>query len=621
VHAAWEEHRADNILPVAERVFGAMQRVEKAEGDAPAAPIAAAKWLADVGHAQKQRLDPEHGGFGRSGPKFPQAPDLELLLADYRLAHDAAARDALARTLDAMASGGIHDQLGGGFHRYATEPSWSIPHFEKMLYDNAQLLRLYAEAYRATNTPLYRSVAVDVGQYLRREMMAPGGGFFTARDSQVGGAEGATYLWTREEIVSVLGPDEAEKFFAVYTLTPLPDADVPTGAPVTKAKAGGVLRVRLPVTDTLKRAGFSDLAQTLSSFAAERRRLLEVRARRPQPARDEKMITGLNGLAIAALAETGKILEQADFVTAARMAAERVWALAYDPESGLLRHEIFRGQAQVDGFLADYAMLDDGFMALFEATKEPVWRDRAAALADALIGQFARPGGALSDLPDEKNLLVPVADSGDSDVPSGASVALDLLLRLAEATGEPRYRIAAARLLDHLSGRIARQPDAWPAAIVALGLHPPKPAAPASAVARGVGAPTHMPETADHVRAAAVSKNTANDDEIEVTLSIDDGYHINANPPSLDYLIPTSLAFDALKPSAIDYPKPVRFRPAFAPDGLDVYEGAARLVARFPKGSLANRTAICGTVTAQACNKEICLPPSKLPVSLIWRNE
>ena len=193
-------------------------------------------------------------------------------------------------------------------------------------------------------------------------------------------------------------------------------------------------------------------------------------------------------------------------------------------------------------------------------------------------------------------------------------------LRLAQATGEPRYS-AVAGLLDHLSGQIDRQPEAWPTAIVALNLHPLKPAAPASGAPRDAGAAMRMPETADHVRAAAVSENTSNDDEIVVTLNIDDGYHVNANRPSLDYLIPTSLAFDALKPSAVDYPKPSRFKPAFAPDGLDVYEGTAKLVAHFPKRNLANQTAIRGTVTAQACNHEICLPPSRLPVSLIWRNE
>jgi uncharacterized protein YyaL (SSP411 family) len=619
VHAAWEGHRADKILPIAERVFESIERVERAESGAAAAPIAASQWLSEAGRALEQRLDPEHGGLGTTGPKFPQAPSLELLLADYRLEHDAAALDALKRTLDAMALGGVHDHLGGGFHRYATEPSWSIPHFEKMLYDNAQLLRLYAEAYHAADDSLYRAVALDIGQYLRREMMAPEGGFFTAQDSQVGGAEGAAYIWRRDQIVSVLGATAAAKFFAVYSLTPLPEADVPTGAPVGNDNNGGVLRVRLPVADTLKRAGASDFAQALSSLVAERRRLLEVRARRPQPARDEKMITGLNGLVIAALARSAAILEQPDFLTWARMAAERLWALAYDPKTGLLRHEVFRGQAQIDGFLADYAMLGDAFMALSEATKEAVWRDRAAALADSLVRRFARSDGALSDSPDEKNLLVPVADREDSEVPAGASVALDLLLRLAESTGEPRYGVAAAGLLGRLSGQIAGRPEIWPSAIVALNAHPlkePELAVAAAPPPTTAGKASHIPETADHVRAAAALKTAANGEEVVVTLKVDRGYHINANPASFDYLIPTSVVFDHLNPSHIEYPKPTRFKPAFAPEGLDVYEGTVSVVATFPKGCLTLGRDIRGAATAQACNTQICLPPSKLPVSL-----
>jgi uncharacterized protein YyaL (SSP411 family) len=625
LHDAWTEHRNDQVVPSAEKVFQTMQRLEQRIRAAPEAPLDAAGWLKEANKAIQERADPENGGLGdpRGGTKFPQAPSFALLLADYRLNHDATARDMLTQTLDAMALGGIHDQLAGGFHRYSTEPSWSVPHFEKMLYDNTQLLRLYAEAYAATNNTLYRSVALGVGRYLHNRMMAPEGGFYTAEDSQVGGAEGATYIWTRDEIVSALGADAAAKFFAVYGLTPLPDAGVPTGAPVTNAKAGGVLRVRLPAADTMKRTGSPDIAQMLSSLAAERRTLLEVRARRPQPARDEKMITGLNGLVIGALAKSSQIVQQPEFLTWARMAGERIWALAYDPKTGTLRDEIFHGHAQTDAYLQDYAMLGEGFMALFDATKETVWRDRAAALADSILARFAHPNGALSTTPDEKNLLIPVEDGEDSDVPSGTSVAIDLLLRLSAATGGSQYGTAAARVVRHLSGQINDHPEIWPAAVVALNLHPLKTgefAAASSAIepssnAQATEQAFHIPETADHVRASAAVKAGAADDEIIVTLKVDDGYHINANPASFDYLIPTTVDFDHLKPSHIEYPKPVRFKSAFAPDGLDVYEGTVSLNAAFPRGSFKELRAIEGAVTAQACNTQICLPPSKLPVS------
>src|SRR5260370_11529026 len=226
-------------------------------------------------------------------------------------------------------------------------------------------------------------------------------------------------------------------------------------------------------------------------------------------------------------------------------------------------------------------------------------------------------------------LMIPFGDGKDSGVPSGASAALDLLLRLRAATGAARYDAAAARGVRHLSGQFKAHPEVWPAAIVALNLHPLKNAELAAAGdakarsegARGTAQAFHVPETADHVRSSAALKAGPNDDEIVVTLKVDDGYHINANPASFDYLIPTSLAFDGLPPSKIDYPKPVRFKPAFAPDGLDVYEGNVALVATFPKGSLKERKDIQGAATAQACNSQICLPPSKLPVCLAGTGE
>lgn len=398
----------------------------------------------------------------------------------------------------------------------------------------------------------------------------------------------------------------------------MPRPGVPTGLAVANEKEGGVLRIRLPMADTLKRAGFSDTAQMLASLASERAQLLTARAQRRQPARDEKLITGLNGLAIAALAHSSEVLRQPDLLASARLAAERIWALAYEPKTGALRHEIFQGHAQTDGYLGDYAMLGGGFMALFDVTKEAVWRERAAVLGDALIDRFAHPDGGLSTTPDEKNLLLPVEDGEDGYVPSGTSVAIDLLLRLAAATGDARYDATAARVIRHLSGQLRDRREVWPAAVVALNLHPSKenePDTAAGATAPSGGAPAsgeafHMPETADHVHASAAVKAGPNDDQIIVTLNVDDGYHITANPASFDYLIPTSVAFDALKPSRIAYPKPVRFKSAFAPDGLDVYEGSVPLVATFPRGSLKGRQQIEGAATVQACNTQICLPPS-----------
>jgi hypothetical protein len=628
LHDAWTTHREDQVLPVAEQVFQVMLRVQAATRAGSEAPVKPADWLRKAGKALQSRIDPKNSGLNnRSGTKFPQAPSMELLLADYRVNRDKASLDAVTAALNAMAFGGIHDHLAGGFYRYSTEPTWSIPHFEKMLYDNAQLLRLYAGAYAITKDPVYRKVALDVGQYLRRDMMAPEGGFYTAIDSEVKDVEGAAYLWTKTEVASVLGEQAAKQFFAVYDLTPMAAARAQAGEAGAERKGLGVLRIRRPIDDVLKSTGSKDAAQLQASLGAARAQLLARRQQREQPARDEKILTGLGGLTIGALAESSDMLQQPELLTSARAAAETIWTLAYDPAARMLKHEIFAGHAQTDGYLQDYAMLGNGFMSLYDVTRENIWRDRAAMLATALLQQFAHPDGALSTTLDEKNLLIPVGDSEDSDVPSGTSAALGLLLRLRDATGDVQFSAAATRIVRHLSGRFSERPEIWPAAITALNLHPltaaelgaARDAAARSAEDRRTGQAFHAPETSDHVRASAVARAGEKDDEIVVTLQIDDGYHVNANPASFDYLIPTSVAFAGLTSPRTNYPKQSRFRSAFAPDELAVYEGTVPLVVTVPKGAIATQGELKGEVDVQACDAKICLPPSKLPVTVALR--
>src|SRR6478672_1801856 len=223
-----------------------------------------------------------HGG---GGTKFPQAPVLTLLLTDYSLNGTAESLQAVAETLNAMAFGGIQDHLGGGIHRYSTEPTWSVPHFEKMLYDNAQLIGLYADYYAITRQPLARDTTVDLAGYLAGRMTAPDGGFYTAEDADIEGKEGESYLWTRAEITDVLGSAKAERFFGLYELTPLQD----------EPKGPGVLRIRRDqIASEENRA---NLQGRVAELAQLRDKLLEVRDQRRQPLRDDKIVVALNGLA------------------------------------------------------------------------------------------------------------------------------------------------------------------------------------------------------------------------------------------------------------------------------------------------------------------------------------
>ena len=367
----WKTDRAQ-ALSVADNVMAAMRRVQSATTGGAVAPIKPDAWLAKARETLLPQFDSMDGGLAdrRSGTKFPNQPRLALLLLDYRINQTSAALSGVLNTLDAMVFGGIRDQLGGGFHRYSTEPSWSIPHFEKMLYDNAQLLQLYAEAFRITGLPLYRQIALETAGYLGRDMMAPDGGFYTARDSQLNGVEGEGYLWTRGEMVSLLSEKEAARFLSAYSLTPVPRPDVPDVVHPrdVNGEPPAVLRLRVPIDQTLETADFKDVTEMLASFAADRQKLLVAREQRAQPARDEKIVISLNGLAIATLAESSQILHDPELLSWAQKAAERLWALAYDQRTGLLKHEIYRGQVQTSGFLQDYASLGAAFMSLADVT-------------------------------------------------------------------------------------------------------------------------------------------------------------------------------------------------------------------------------------------------------------
>ena len=610
IHDLWDNHRAEKVDPTATAVFDALKKAQAEQAGAAPVPVTPDAWMRQAVAGLLRKLDPYHGGFGSaaSGPKFPQAPALELLLTDEA---DPTARAALVGTLHAMAFGGIHDQIGGGFHRYVTEPTWSIPHFEKMLYDNAQLLALYARGYALTQDPLDREIGRDIATYLMRDMTAPEGGFYTAQDAEVTGVEGANSLWTRAQIEALLGAKETEAFFGAYALTPMPAVK---GDPAG-ATAGGVLRLKLPISATLERGHYKDVTAMLAAFAPDRARLLAARQTRTQPMRDDKIVTSLNGLAIGAFTRAGMILETPEYVSVATKAATHLWA-AFDAQTGLLDHQIFEGRPAGDGELDDYAMLADGYLTLAQATHDNGWHDKAATLADAMLKRFMAPDGRLSASGD--GLLITMEDTEDADVPSGVSSALDLLARLGDDPDGARFEVAAAKVATHLSGSIAKRPEAWPAAIVALIDHPLQPDAlaalpPSRAVHVATMEPDApgVPTTSDHVHASAKVEG----DTVAISVKVDQGFHINAHKPTFDYLVPTDVTFGGLKPASIAYPAPVRFTSRFAPDGLDVYEGDVALVATFPKGALSGVMAVDGTVTAQACNQQTCLPPATLPVS------
>jgi uncharacterized protein YyaL (SSP411 family) len=334
------------------------------------------------------------------------------------------------RSLDAMADGGIHDQLGGGFHRYATDAIWLVPHFEQMLYDNAQLARSYVHAWEATGDSRYRDVATGTLDYLLRELRRDDGTFAASQDADTDGEEGGTFVWTAAEVREVLG-DDAPAFSAAYDVTEDGNWEGRT-----------ILRRVTPRGDPGLEGRLGDA----------RARLLARRQGRPQPARDDKALAAWNGLAIGALADAG----EPRFVDAAVVAADQIIAGLRRPD-GRLGRSWKDGRSTGDGVLEDYANLADGLLALHKATFDERWFVAAGDLADAILGHFIDPAGGFFDTADDHEALVTrPKDVQDNAVPSGGSMAASVLLRLAALTGDSRYREAADAAIAAVTPYLAR---------------------------------------------------------------------------------------------------------------------------------------------------------------------
>jgi uncharacterized protein len=589
IHEDWEKNPA-KIRGIADQVQASLSRVHDT-GSKPASvlKIMPTDWLAKARDQFLGQRDKVYGGFdGGGGTKFPQAPVLNLLLTDYRLNGTAESLQAVAEMLNAMAIGGIHDHLGGGMHRYSTERTWSVPHFEKMLYDNAQLIGLYADYYAITRQPLARDMAVDLAGYLAGRMTALHGGFYTAEDADIEGKEGETYLWTRTEITDVLGPTEADRFFGLYELTPLPN----------EQNGPGVVRIR---RDQI--ASEESLHDRVAELAPLRTKLLEVRDRRLQPARDDKIVVALNGLAIAGLARAGKILSEPQWIASAGRAGEFLWQNAFDETTGRLRHHLFEGEAIGEGFLDDYAGLGLAYLTLGEATGEPVWVSRAQVLASAIRTRFIKPDGLVVTSVTDANLVTPAIDLEDHDTPSGTSAAYALLAQLGKT--DARYAEAATRLLARMSDKIQSAPATWASLTAYAALYGQS----------GEAKPEAALDSASHVKATAQGASLADHDEILVTLTIDPGYHLNANPASADYLMPTVVTVPIAPDAKVTYPAGQVFKPKFSPEGISVYEGSVAIRAELPRGRLASAVNTPLLIKVQACTAQICLPPATLTAS------
>jgi uncharacterized protein YyaL (SSP411 family) len=379
----------------------------------------------------EQAVDMERGGFG-GAPKFPPSPALELLLAG-------GVKAPVERTLDAMMAGGIYDQIGGGFARYSVDANWLVPHFEKMLYDNAQLARVYLHGWQALGHDRYRRISEETLDWALREMRGPEGGFYSALDADSEGEEGRFYVWTPGELEAVLG-DRAEEIGAYYGVS---EAGNFEGRNILHLAAG----VEAAEPDGLAEA---------------RKALYEARSKREWPSLDDKRLTSWNALMLAALAEAGAVLGRGDYLDAAQACAEFVLRDLRGQDGHLLR-TYKDGEARINAYLEDHAFLLDALLSLYEATFEPRWFEAAEGLAETMIARFGDPerGGFFSTADDHEQLIARRKEIGDHPIPSGNSAAALALLRLEALSGERSYGERAEGVLRLFAKAAPRQPDAF----------------------------------------------------------------------------------------------------------------------------------------------------------------
>ena len=533
-----------------------------------------------------------YGGFG-GAPKFPSPANLEFLLSEYERrsglqtppTENESLLEMVTYTLDMMAYGGMYDQIGGGFHRYAVDEKWLVPHFEKMLYDNAQLAKVYLQAHQLTQEPRYRRIAEEIFNFVFREMTAPEGGFYAALDAETDAEEGKYYVWTADEIQKILGKKRAARFAGVYGVDKGPNFEgknvlyVPNGAAAEDA---------------------------LKEVESARGKLLTARFDREYPLLDTKIIVNWNGLMIDALAYGYQVLGKERYLLAASKAAQFILDTLKKPD-GELCHTYTAGVVKQDVYLDDYAFFVRGLLGLYQATGDEKWLDSAKRLTDAMIQLFwdDKNGGFYYTKADAAHLIVRTKKPYDSAIPSGNAVAVANLLEFGTD-----YRGYAEKTLQIFAQSMSQSPSSFMYMHFALNHYL-------------TSEERLRNETPSLVTATAeIQSHNSGIFNVMLQLNIAEGWHINANPAGQDNLIPTTVTVDTDTPFEIldvAYPKGRSTRFEFSNEALNVYEESFTIPLQLkqkPNMKHDKNIPITLQLTYQLCSETECLLPQTLDIPL-----
>ncbi len=592
VISAWGE--SETVLrEEAEKVATALREVNKLSATSEAVGD---RQISEASAMLMAGYDDLLGGFG-DGPKFPRESSLLFLLERARATNNTKTLEAAHFTLTRIAAGGIHDQIAGGFHRYAVDADWQIPHFEKMLYNQAYLTRAYLLSYELTGDWEHARIAARTLDYVLREMTSPEGTFYSATDADSEGEEGKFFVWSPEDMDAVLSKEDAEFAKRAWRVSAEGNFE---GKNILHHDDNLVKLSReldMPV-DTL--------AERLESVGNE---LLDARQSRIPPLRDEKIITGWNGMVITALAKAADVLDRPDYRGAAEKAARSILDSQVSDDGRLYRIN-FQGRQSVDANQADYAFFAESLIALFDSTLDVFWLNQAQALVATMNELFLdeQDGGYFMGAGTVKGATLPVRPKSlyDNAIPAGTSVAVRVLSQLYRRTGNDDYLSTAESVVASMAGAIERGASNF--AYLLIGV---------DELYNGENGSRQTVARGKVTVSAALAEE---DSSVDVVLDIADGWHINAHKPIQDYLIGTAIKTqDGDVVTSVEYPDPLHRKLGFERNELALYEGQVTM--RLKLDELKNSaeeglTVLNFNVDLQACNDTTCLAPETVTVDL-----
>ena len=533
--------------------------------------------------------DQQYGGFGQN-MKFPNEPLLMYLLDSYQRFDDNDALKVVEKSLQSMAQGGIYDQVGGGFHRYATDRQWLVPHFEKMLYNQAQLAQVYLHAYQLTGKAEYARIARQTLDYVLNDMRSEEGGVYSATDADSNGVEGEFFVWTPAQIQSALTPAAAYRAIDLYAVT-------------TQGNFEGHNILHLPIS-LENYAEKYNVALPLLLLEVEqiRQALKQTRQQRIPPLRDDKCVTAWNAMMLESLVLAAEVLQQPIYLNEAIKTANWLWATNRQASGELLRIH-WQGRSSVSGNQQDYAYFASALIKLYDQTSDQQWLDRAEQLTNIMIKQFwdnKNYGFFMNSVAETQSMMMRPKEIKDNATSSANAVAVNVLVQLSKRTTNPDYPGKAAAALSAFSVNIKKQPTSYTGMLTA------------AAELNGVqiGSVQYAAKGAVSIRA----KRTT-DQQLRVTISIKPGWHINAHKPLQNYLIPTKISLLNSELSGVMYPPAQLKKLSFGQQKLALYENELSVQAALPD-ALKEKPYIKIQVQLQACNDKHCLAPETLTLGV-----